>query len=65
MILDALIIQTKLFLTEDMDIEINKIDILDDNQEKLILKNYTSMIGTGGKLNLMIIIRYFQTFHFQ
>ena len=56
MILDALIIQTKLFLTEDMDIEINKIDILDDNQEKLILKNYTSMIGTGGKLNLMIII---------
>ena len=58
MILDALILQSKLFLSEDMDIDIEKIDIIDNSPDKLILKDYTSMIGTGGKLNLMVIITF-------
>ena len=58
MILDALILQTKLFLSEDMDIPITKTDIMDNSPDKLILKDHTSMIGTGGKLNLMIIISF-------
>ncbi len=56
MILDALILQSKLFLSEDMDIEVNKVDIMDNSPDKLMLKDYTSMIGTGGKLNLMVVI---------
>ena len=58
MILDALILQSKLFLSEDMDIEVQQVDIMDNSPDKLILKNYTSMIGTGGKLNLMIVISF-------
>jgi chemotaxis protein CheX len=58
MILDALILQSKLFLSEDMGIEINNITIDELNPDKLILKDYTSMIGTGGNLNLMVIISY-------
>ena len=58
MILDALILQSKLFLSEDMGIDINNITIDELNPDKLILKDYTSMIGTGGSLNLMIIISY-------
>ena len=58
MILDALILQSKLFLSEDMGIDINNITIDELNPDKLILKDYTSMIGTGGTLNLMIIISY-------
>ena len=58
MILDALILQSKLFLSEDMGIDINNITIDELNPDKLIPKDYTSMIGTGGTLNLMIIISY-------
>jgi chemotaxis protein CheX len=58
MILDALIMQTKLFLCEDMDISIKQTDIIDNSPDKLLLKDYTSMIGTGGKLNLMIVISF-------
>ncbi len=58
MILEALILQSKLFLSEDMDIRIKGVKINDIGQEKLILKEYTSMIGTGGKLNLMIVISF-------
>ncbi|MFK5984387.1 MAG: chemotaxis protein CheX [Pseudomonadota bacterium] len=58
MILDALILQSKLFLSEDMDISIKEVEINQAGQEKLILKDYTSMIGTGGKLNLMIVISF-------
>jgi len=58
MILDALILQSKLFLSEDMDIKIQQINVEDRSPNKLILKDYTSMIGTGGKLNLMIIISF-------
>ncbi len=58
MILDALILQSKLFLSEDMDIAIEKVDVIDNSPDKLILKDYTSMIGTGGKLNLMIVISF-------
>ncbi|MCD4758262.1 MAG: chemotaxis protein CheX [Arcobacteraceae bacterium] len=58
MILDALILQSKLFLSEDMGINIEEITIDELNPDKLRLKDYTSMIGTGGNLNLMIIISY-------
>jgi chemotaxis protein CheX len=60
MILDALLMQTKLFLIEDMGIEIEHTEIIENSPDKLLLKDYTSMIGTGGKLNLMIIITYEQ-----
>ena len=56
MILDALILQSKLFLSEDMDIKIEETNIIDNSPDKLILKDYTSMIGTGGKLNIMVVI---------
>ncbi len=58
MILDALILQSKLFLSEDMDINIENVDIEDQSPDKLILKDYTSMVGTGGKLNSMVIISF-------
>jgi len=58
MILDALVLQSKLFLAEDMNIEIQKVDTSDDSPDKLILKEYTSMIGTGGKLNMMVVISF-------
>ena len=58
MLLDALILQTKLFLSEDMEMEIISVDIENESIDKLILKDYTSMIGTGGKLNIMVIISY-------
>lgn len=59
MILDSLILQAKLFLEEDMQISIlNSKEIEITSPEKLILKERTSMIGTGGKLNTMIVISY-------
>ena len=58
MILDSLILQTKLFLQEDMDININDIDTKILDTEQLSLKQYTSMIGVGGKLNLMVVISF-------
>jgi len=58
MILDALVLQSKLFLSEDMGIEIKKVDIIDNSPDKLILKDYTSMIGTGGQLNLIVVITF-------
>lgn len=61
MLLDALILQSKLFLQEDMDIEINDVERKEDDLTALSLKDYTSMIGTGGTLNLMILISYDDT----
>lgn len=58
MLLDALILQTKLFLQEDMDIEITEVQRDEKDISSLNLKDYTSMIGTGGTLNLMILISY-------
>ena len=58
MILDALILQTKLFLSEDMEISIENIEVNELNPDKLSLKEYTSMIGTGGTLNAMIVISF-------
>lgn len=58
MILDALILQTKLFLQGDMDIEITDINSSVLDTQQLILKQHTSMIGIGGKLNLMSIISF-------
>lgn len=58
MILNSLILQAKLFLQEDMDINIKDIEIGDLNTSKLNLKQHTSMIGIGGKLNLMAVISF-------
>jgi len=58
MILDALILQSKLFLSEDMEINIKKVIIVDDSLDKLTLKDYTSMIGTGGTLNMMVVVSF-------
>ncbi|QOG12897.1 chemotaxis protein CheX [Arcobacter sp. FWKO B] len=58
MILDSLILQTKLFLQEDMGIEIKGVKSSILTQDKLELKDYTSMIGVGGKLNIMVVISY-------
>lgn len=58
MLLDALILQTKLFLQEDMDIAIKEVQRDEKDITSLNLKDYTSMIGTGGTLNLMILISY-------
>lgn len=59
MILDSLLLQARLFLEEDMEISIlnsKQIDIL--SPQKLVLKNRTSMIGTGGTLNIMLVISF-------
>jgi len=61
MILEALILQIKLFLSEDMGIEgVNVIETHDSDLEmsQLKLKDYTSMIAIGGKLNLMVVMSY-------
>jgi CheY-specific phosphatase CheX len=58
MILDSLILQAKLFLTEDMNIEINNVDMSQIDSDQLNLKQHTSMIGVGGKLNLMAVISF-------
>lgn len=58
MILDSLILQTKLFMQEDMGIKINSVETVNEELDKLVLKTNTSMIGTGGKLNLMIVISF-------
>ncbi len=56
MIIDSLVLQSKLFLVEDMDIDIQNIEIVDNSPDKLVLKDSTSMIGIGGKLNMMVVI---------
>lgn len=58
MVLDSLILQAKLFLQEDMGMEVLDVVVSDPDTDKLMLKNHTSMIGVGGKINLMIIISY-------
>lgn len=58
MILDSLILQTKLFLTEDMDIEIKEVAIGGGDIEQLSLKSHTSMIGVGGSISLMVVISF-------
>jgi len=58
MILDSLVLQSKLFLAEDMEIEIQKVDSADNSPDRLELKDNTSMIGTGGKLNMMVVISF-------
>lgn len=58
MLLDSLILQTKLFFQEDMDMEITDVKRDEDNLSSIKLKDYSSMIGTGGTLNIMILISY-------
>jgi chemotaxis protein CheX len=57
MILDALVLQTKIFLSEDLSMAIKNVDI-NLHQDKLVLKDYTSMIGSGGNINLMFVISF-------
>jgi len=58
MILDSLILQTKLFLQEDMDIEILDVSTNELDSNQLNLLEHTSMIGVGGTLNLMAVISF-------
>lgn len=58
MILDSLILQTKLFLQEDMNLEINEVLTSQPESEVLSLKEFTSMIGVGGKISLMTVISF-------
>jgi len=37
MILDALVLQSKLFLSEDMDIEVQNVEIVDNSPDKLLI----------------------------
>jgi len=61
MILDALILQSKLFLNGDMGINIEDVKTDEVDINKLQLKDYTSMVGTGGSLNILIVITYQQS----
>lgn len=45
MILDSLILQTKLLLQEDMKLEILDVETIRADYEVLTLKDFTSMIG--------------------
>lgn len=58
MILDSLILQARLFLEGDMDINISSIDAKHLESSQLSLNQHTSMIGVGGKLNLMVVISF-------
>ncbi len=57
MILDSLILQSKLFFTEDMGIEIDDIT-QNEKSVDLNLKSHTAMIGVGGELNMMVVISF-------
>lgn len=58
MILDSLILQTKLLLQEDMCLEILDVETVRADYEVLALKEFTSMIGIGGKISLMTVISF-------
>ena len=58
MILDSLILQTKLLLQEDMKLEILDVETIRADYEVLTLKDFTSMIGIGGKISLMAVISF-------
>lgn len=60
MILDSLILQSKLFFTEDMGIEIDDI-AREEDSVGLNLKSHTAMIGVGGALNMMVVISFDDT----
>ena len=58
MILESLILQTKLLLHEDMHLEIIDVETKKADYEVLVLKEFTSMIGVGGKINLITVISF-------
>ena len=58
MIIDSLVLQSKLFLQEDMDIIVANVELSQTDSSELSLKQHTSMIGVGGKLNLMAVISF-------
>lgn len=58
MILDSLILQTRLLLQEDMKLKILDVETVTTNYDVLPLKVFTSMIGVGGKINLMTVISF-------
>ncbi len=58
MILESLILQTKIFLQEDLSLDIVSIEETIFDSQTLHLKQYTSMIGVGGTINLMVIISF-------
>lgn len=58
MILDSLILQTKLLLQEDMKLVILDVETTKSEYDVLALKEFTSMIGIGGKISLMTVISF-------
>ena len=62
MIIEALVDKAKSFLSEDMEININNTTIVDNSPDNLPLLDYTSMIGTGGTLNIMVVITFEKNF---
>lgn len=56
--LEPLIVQTKKFLQDDMGLEVKETFISQLEQNKLLLKDETSMIGVGGKLNQLVVMSY-------
>jgi chemotaxis protein CheX len=58
MIMESLVLQSKLFLSGDMGIEVSEVELFTVDSLSLGLKQNTSMIGVGGKLNLMIVISF-------
>lgn len=58
MLLDSLILQAKLFFQEDMSMEITDVKRDEDDPTSIKLMDYSSMIGTGGTLNMIILISY-------
>lgn len=58
MILDSLVLQTRLLLQEDMKLKILDVETVSTNYDVLPLKVFTSMIGVGGKINLMTVISF-------
>jgi CheY-specific phosphatase CheX len=61
MILDSLILQIKLLLQEDMCLEIINVETRKVEYKALELKEYTSMIGVGGKISLITVISFDST----
>ena len=58
MILDSLVLKAKLLLHEEMHLEIIDVETKKADYEVLVLKEFTSMIGVGGKINLITVISF-------
>ena len=57
-ILLPLLKRTKTFLRDDLGISIGNTEVDIYCPEKLVLKDYTAMVGTGGTLSIIFVISY-------